>query len=84
MRTSEPGNQTPKERAVDTCRSYRSSEPGCQRAIAHGVYDRLGMPAPFHVTVHQGRHIARPSILEVDAPSVGGIQVSGTAVPLEG
>ncbi|MFG6278757.1 hypothetical protein [Microbacterium sp. 5K110] len=42
------------------------------------------MPAPFHVTVHQGRHIARPSILEVDAPSVGGIRVSGTAVPLEG
>ncbi|MFG6278746.1 PhzF family phenazine biosynthesis isomerase [Microbacterium sp. 5K110] len=55
-------------------------------AAALGAYlrDRLGMPAPFHVTVHQGRHIGRPSILKVDAPSVGGIQVSGTAVPLEG
>ncbi|SIR91321.1 PhzF family phenazine biosynthesis protein [Microbacterium sp. RURRCA19A] len=55
-------------------------------AAALGAYlrDRLGMPTPFHVTVHQGRHIGRPSILEVDAPPVGGIRVSGTAVPLEG
>ena len=54
-------------------------------AAALGAYlrDRLGMPTPFHVTVHQGRHIGRPSILEVDAPPVGGIRVSGTAVPLE-
>ncbi|MBT9606917.1 PhzF family phenazine biosynthesis isomerase [Microbacterium sp.] len=54
-------------------------------AAALGAYlrDRLGMPAPFHVTVHQGRHIGRPSILEVDVPPVGGIRVSGTAVPLE-
>lgn len=54
-------------------------------AAALGAYlrDRLGMPTPFHVTVHQGRHIGRPSILEVDVPPVGGIQVSGTAVPLE-
>lgn len=55
-------------------------------AAALGAYlrDRLGMPAPFHVTVHQGRHIGRPSILEVEVPPVGGIRVSGTAVPLEG
>ncbi len=55
-------------------------------AAALGAYlrGRLGMPAPFHVTVHQGRHIGRPSILEVDAPQTGGIRVSGTAVPLEG
>ena len=55
-------------------------------AAALGAYlrDRAGLSAPFHVTVHQGRHIGRPSILEVDAPPVGGIQVSGTAVPLEG
>ncbi|WP_026095780.1 PhzF family phenazine biosynthesis protein [Microbacterium sp. B19] len=55
-------------------------------AAALGAYlrDRVGIAAPFHVTVHQGRHIGRPSILEVDASPVGGIQVSGTAVPLEG
>ncbi len=53
-------------------------------AAALGAYlrDRLGIPAPFHVTAHQGRHIGRPSILEVDVPPTGGIRVSGTAVPL--
>jgi PhzF family phenazine biosynthesis protein len=55
-------------------------------AAALGAYlrDRVGLPTPFHVTVHQGRHIGRPSILEVDVPPAGGIRVSGTAVPLEG
>lgn len=55
-------------------------------AAALGAYlrDRLGMPTPFHVTVLQGRHIGRPSILEVDVPPTGGIRVSGTAVPLHG
>lgn len=54
-------------------------------AAAIGAYlrDRIGMPTPFRVTVHQGRHIGRPSILEVDVPEAGGIQVSGTAVPLQ-
>jgi PhzF family phenazine biosynthesis protein len=53
-------------------------------AAALGAYlrDRTGLAAPFHVTVRQGRHIGRPSILEVDVPEAGGIRVSGTAVPL--
>lgn len=53
-------------------------------AAALGAYlrERAGLAAPFHVTVRQGRHIGRPSILEVDVPEAGGIRVSGTAVPL--
>lgn len=55
-------------------------------AAALGVYlrDRIALPAPFRFTVRQGRHIGRPSILEVDVPPSGGIRVSGTAVPLQG
>lgn len=54
-------------------------------AAALGAYlrERVGIATPFHVTVQQGRHIGRPSVLEVEVPPVGGIQVSGTAVPLE-
>lgn len=53
-------------------------------AAALGAYlrDRLGLPAPFHVTVHQGRHIGRPSILEVVVPATGGIHVGGGATPM--
>ncbi len=55
-------------------------------AASLGAYlrERVGVRAPFGVTVHQGRHIGRPSVLEVEVPVVGGIRVSGTAVPLEG
>ncbi len=51
-----------------------------------GAYlrERIGVPAPFAFTVRQGRHIGRPSVLEVEVPASGGIRVSGTAVPLEG
>ncbi|WP_295787891.1 PhzF family phenazine biosynthesis protein [uncultured Microbacterium sp.] len=53
-------------------------------AASLGAYlrDRLGMPAPFAFTVHQGRHIGRPSAIEVEVPATGGIVVGGTAVPL--
>ncbi|RWR17446.1 PhzF family phenazine biosynthesis isomerase [Microbacterium enclense] len=53
-------------------------------AAALGAYlrDRVGLPAPFHVTVHQGRHIGRPSILEVEVPTTGGIHVGGGATPM--
>ena len=53
-------------------------------AAALGAYlrDRVGLPAAFHITVHQGRHIGRPSILEVDVPPVGGIHVRGGATPM--
>ncbi|WP_295779673.1 PhzF family phenazine biosynthesis isomerase [uncultured Microbacterium sp.] len=53
-------------------------------AASLGAYlrDRLGMPAPFAFTVRQGRHVSRPSVLEVEVPAGGGITVRGTAVPL--
>ncbi|MDF2989932.1 MAG: putative epimerase, PhzC/PhzF [Microbacterium sp.] len=53
-------------------------------AAALGVYlrDRVGVPAPFGFTVRQGRHIGRPSVLEVEVPASGGIEVRGTATPL--
>ncbi|MGI9606042.1 MAG: PhzF family phenazine biosynthesis protein [Acidimicrobiales bacterium] len=37
---------------------------------------------PLSFTIHQGVDMGRPSVLEVDVPSVGGVVVSGTAVPL--
>ncbi len=38
---------------------------------------------PARITIHQGRHIGRPSILAVDIPTTGGIVVSGTASVIE-
>ncbi|WP_312875777.1 PhzF family phenazine biosynthesis protein [Arthrobacter terrae] len=35
--------------------------------------------APVRITIYQGRHFGRPSILAVDIPRTGGIVVSGTA-----
>lgn len=53
-------------------------------AASLGAYlrDRLGLAAPFAFTVRQGRHIGRPSVLEVEVPASGGILVRGTATPL--
>ncbi|MDQ1123780.1 PhzF family phenazine biosynthesis protein [Microbacterium trichothecenolyticum] len=53
-------------------------------AASLGAYlrDRIGVPAPFALTVRQGRHIGRPSVLEVEVPASGGITVRGTATPL--
>lgn len=53
-------------------------------AASLGAYlrDRLGLAAPFSFTVRQGRHIGRPSMLEVEVPASGGILVRGTATPL--
>lgn len=53
-------------------------------AASLGAYlrDRLGLAAPFAFTVRQGRHIGRPSVLEVEVPVSGGILVRGTATPL--
>lgn len=53
-------------------------------AASLGAYlrDRVGLPAPFRFTVRQGRHIGRPSVLEVEVPPVGGIHVRGGATPL--
>lgn len=38
---------------------------------------------PHRVTIHQGHDMGRPSLLNVLAPPTGGIEVSGTAVPLD-
>jgi len=53
-------------------------------AAALGAYlrDIAAVPAPFRMTVHQGRHVGRPSVLRVAVPTSGGITVSGTARPV--
>lgn len=53
-------------------------------AASLGAYlrDRVGVPAPFGFTVRQGRHIGRPSVLDVDVPASGGIVVRGGATRL--
>lgn len=53
-------------------------------AASLGAYlrDRVGLPAPFGFTVRQGRHIGRPSVLDVEVPASGGIVVRGSATPL--
>ncbi|SDO37722.1 phenazine biosynthesis protein PhzF family [Microbacterium sp. ru370.1] len=53
-------------------------------AASLGVYlrERVGVPVPFAFTVRQGRHIGRPSVIEVEVPASGGILVRGTATPL--
>ena len=38
--------------------------------------------APADVRIRQGRHVGRPSVLDVRIPESGGIVVSGTAVPI--
>lgn len=53
-------------------------------AASLGAYlrERVGVTAPFAFTVRQGRHIGRPSVIEVEVPASGGILVRGTATPL--
>ena len=53
-------------------------------AASTGGYLRKLEPAatPRRITIHQGRHVGRPSVLEVDIPVDGGISVTGTAVPV--
>lgn len=53
-------------------------------AASLGAYlrDRVGVPAPFAFTVRQGRHVGRPSVLEVEVPVVGGVLVRGRATPM--
>ena len=56
---------------------------GSAAASLGGYLRALGLvDAPARVIVHQGRHVGRPSLLTVDIPPVGGIIVSGTAVPI--
>ncbi|MPY46983.1 PhzF family phenazine biosynthesis protein, partial [Streptomyces phyllanthi] len=50
-------------------------------AAAVGAYlrDTGLLEAPATLTIHQGRHVGRLSLLRVDIPAEGGITVSGTA-----
>jgi PhzF family phenazine biosynthesis protein len=50
-------------------------------AAALGAYLRAGglVAPPSRFVVRQGRHVGRPSVLEVDVPAAGGVTVSGTA-----
>lgn len=50
-------------------------------AASVGAYLReLGLvEVPERISIHQGRHVGRPSLLVVDIPEQGGIVVSGTA-----
>lgn len=50
-------------------------------AASVGAYlrDTGLLDAPATITIHQGRHVGRPSVLRVDIPAEGGITVSGTA-----
>lgn len=37
---------------------------------------------PARITITQGAHVGRPSVLQVDIPAIGGITVTGTATPI--
>lgn len=55
-------------------------------AAAFGGYLReLGLISPpAQITIHQGDDMGRPGVLRVGIPQAGGIDVSGTAVPIPG
>jgi PhzF family phenazine biosynthesis protein len=56
---------------------------GSAAAALGGYLRALGLvDTPAHVTIHQGRHVGRPGVLEVDIPEHGGIVVTGSAVPI--
>lgn len=53
---------------------------GSAAAAVGGYLRALRMvDVPVRITILQGRHVGRPSILVVDIPATGGIVVSGTA-----
>jgi PhzF family phenazine biosynthesis protein len=53
-------------------------------AASTGAYLRqIGAVQPGdRVTIRQGRHVGRPSLLLVDVPEAGGITVTGSATPI--
>ncbi|VXB30586.1 PhzF family phenazine biosynthesis protein [Curtobacterium sp. 8I-2] len=53
-------------------------------AASTGAYLRqIGAAHPGdRVTIRQGRHVGRPSLLLVDVPEAGGITVTGSATPI--
>ncbi len=57
---------------------------GSAAASVGGYLRALGLiETPARVTITQGSHVGRPSLLMVDIPKVGGITVTGTARPME-
>ena len=56
---------------------------GSAAAAVGGYLRGLGVVhPPARVLIEQGRHVGRPSELTVDIPELGGIVVSGRAVPI--
>jgi len=53
-------------------------------AASTGAYLRAigGVEPPATVTIDQGAHVGRPSVLTVDIPTSGGITVRGSAAPI--
>ena len=53
-------------------------------AASTGAYLRqIGAAQPGdRITIRQGRHVGRPSLLLVDVPDAGGITVTGSATPI--
>lgn len=54
-------------------------------AASVGAYLREleAVTVPGRIEIEQGAHVGRPGILTVDIPAVGGIRVSGHAVPMD-
>ncbi|MCX6501985.1 MAG: PhzF family phenazine biosynthesis isomerase [Microbacterium sp.] len=56
---------------------------GSAAASFGGYLRELGLvPESGRIRILQGRHVGRPSLLEVEIPPTGGIRVTGTASPI--
>ena len=56
---------------------------GAAAAALGGYLREAGLiETPAQLTIHQGAAMGRPSLLEVDIPRRGGIQVTGRAVDI--
>jgi PhzF family phenazine biosynthesis protein len=56
---------------------------GSAAASLGGYLRHLGaLTPPARLTIHQGRHVGRPSLLVATIPPTGGIRVEGTATPI--
>jgi PhzF family phenazine biosynthesis protein len=65
---------------------YEDPATGAAAAAVGGWLADLGtITTPVRLTLHQGEEMGRPSTLVVDVPAdpTDGVDVSGTAVPME-
>jgi PhzF family phenazine biosynthesis protein len=65
---------------------YEDPATGAAAAAVGGWLAHLGtITTPVRLTLHQGEEMGRPSTLIVDVPAdpAEGVDVSGTAVPME-